>query len=127
VDIGSTFQPPVHETMPQDTLIECPNCYTKHTFKVLGTERAATPLEDGLTEGLLVCPECGNETHCYWMSRELREERAKIFGTIGVLAKRRTPINFQRIKELREKYKILFDIEQAKYKEIAEKEDGRTA
>lgn len=129
MDTSSSLPAPVFETVQSQTLIECPNCHIKHTFQALGAERSS-PVEAGLVEGLLLCPECGHESHCYFMSQNLRAERAKIFGTIKILAKRRTPVNFQRVKELKEKYKNLFDIEQSKYqailsdKKVPESQDG---
>lgn len=83
-----------------------------------------SPLEDGLIEGLLICPDCGHEKHIYFMSKELKTQRAEIFGTIDVLSKRRTQENLNKVVELREKYKNLFDAEQEKFSGLLEKENG---
>lgn len=127
MDIGRSSQPLALEDAAPDALVTCPNCQQKNTLVKLLTEQPLTPLEDGLMEGLLICPDCGHRTHCYYLSKELRQKRAMVFGMIKVLAKRRTPANFQKVRNLKENYKNLFDAEQAKYKELTEQEDGQAA
>lgn len=124
VDTSASSVAPV----PKEALIECSNCKARNTFRASTIERSSD-LEEGLLEGVLICPDCGHVQHAYWMSKQLMAEKIKIFGVIAVLSRRRMPINFARVKELKEKYKNLFDIEQSKYqaivgvKEIVEKDD----
>lgn len=106
-----------------EILLECVNCHARNKVASLYSERSSD-LEPGLIEGISTCPECGHVTHVYWLPRELAVQRRQIFETIKVLSRRRTPINFQRAKKLKEKYKNLYDREQLRVQEIA---DGRTA
>lgn len=122
----SLFPPPVSNQKKQNVILECVNCHAQNKIEKLFNERPSD-LEPGLIEGVSTCPECGHVTHAYWASPGLIQQRVQIFGMIAVLSRRRTPMNFERIKQLKEKYKNLFDIEQAKYREMLEQRDGRPA
>jgi len=126
VDIGSSSQPLAPESK-QEFLLECVNCHQKNSLDKLASERAVPPFRDGLTEGILICPECGYVTHCYYLSKNLAFKRVEIFNEIKILSEQKTTENFKRVLELKEEYKILFDGEQRKYKEMLEKENGQAA
>ena len=95
-------------------LVECDNCRAKNTLSNMAIERLST-LEKDLTEGLLICPDCGHEKHCYFMSPKLKSIRDASVIAIKVLAARRTQKNFDAVRDIKEKYKNLFDEEQLKY------------
>lgn len=118
----SLSQPLAPEVLRSRVTVECENCHAQNRVEKLFSERPSD-LEPGLVESISTCPDCGHIAHAYWVSPYLRAQRNQIFGLIAVLARRRTPLNFQRVKDLKEKYKNLFDIEQAKYREMA---NGRT-
>lgn len=119
--IVSTSQPPAPER-----LYECLNCKGRNKLKNLLVERPS-PIEDGLLEVVFICPDCGKETHSYWMSEKLRLARDVSNNTIRILSVRRTQKNLDMAINIKEKYKNLFDEEQVRIKGILEKEDGRAA
>jgi len=116
-----------------EALIECSNCHAKNTFRKSIVERPADFMEAGVIQILSICPDCGHEQHSYFMSPKLKLARDVSASTIKALSQRRTQKNFDMVRDIREKYKNLFDEEQSKYqailgvKNILEKDDGRTA
>lgn len=114
----------IGSSSPAPALISCKNCPAKNTFEKMLTEREIAP---DIAEGILVCPDCGQETHCYYMSPELRTAQASIFATVASLSENITQEKYNEIVRLREKYKNIFDGEQDRIKKLLEKEHERSA
>ena len=119
-------------SVPKEVLVECFNCHARNTLRKSVVERPSD-LEANLIQVFMVCPDCGHEKHCYFMSPKLRAANVASANAIKALSMRRTQENLNRVLEIKEKYKNLFDEEQSKYQailgvvEILEQDDGRTA
>lgn len=113
-----------------EVIVECPNCHARNSLRKSTVVRSSS-LEVGLTETLLICPDCGHEKHVYFMSVSLQAAQNAANNIIQALSARRTQKNLDTAIDIKQKYKNLFDEEQLKYRamldEILEKEDaGRT-
>lgn len=125
MDTGSSFQP-LALPKSQVVTVVCPNCKARNTLKNSMKERPSH-LEDGVSEAILVCPDCGHVKHVYWMSKELRVKQAEMAAKIKILSRRATQENLNKVIELRENYKNLFDAEQQRFHSLLEIDDGRAA
>lgn len=129
MDIGSSSQPLASTKKQSEVIVVCPNCKAKNTLRN-SLKIQACSLEKDLTETVSLCPDCGHVTHIYYMSKELRAKQIEMGIKIKALSRRVTQENLNRVFELKENYKILFDAEQSKYKailsvkKILENEDG---
>lgn len=103
--------------------IRCDQCRQLNCLKNILVERALpSPYDqEKVSEGVLICPDCGLEKHSYYISDATRWERTRITYQISKLSENQTPENFQKINNLRLEYVKIFDAEQEKYRELLEK------
>lgn len=132
MDIGSSSQPLAPTKKQSEALVVCSNCKAKNTLKN-SIQTQSCSLEKDLIETVLICPDCGHLKHVYYMSKELQAKQIEMGIKIKVLSRCVTQENLNKVIELRENYKKLFDDEQSKYqavlniKNILGDDDGRTA
>lgn len=122
MDIGSSFQPLALPKSQAGVVIACPNCKAHNSLRNSLKELPCS-LETDLIEVVSICPDCGHVKHIYYMSKELRSEQIQLGVKIKVLARRATQENLNKVIELRENYKKLFDAEQRKFLDLSEKKD----
>lgn len=84
-------------------------------------------LEEDAVETVSICLDCGHVKHIYYMSKRLRIEQTGMGVKIKILAQRTTQENLNKVIVLRDNYKKLFDSEQERFRDLLEKENGRTA
>lgn len=100
----SSSQPLVREAK-----VRCENCKQINLLKDFLSEKDHTTPFGSVSEGLLVCPDCGHEKHVYYLTPEVRDRRQQIVRSMLHLSEKQTPESFREIKNLREEYHSIYD------------------
>jgi hypothetical protein len=103
------------------TKVRCDNCKQENTLGQLLRERFLPDPYQDVVEGLLICPDCGKEVHCYYMSREARLKSVEILEKIGLLQASTLQADYEKLKFYREEIHKIYDDEQQLYQQIMEK------
>jgi hypothetical protein len=110
----------VSKPSAQIVKLRCVRCKQTNLLAKMFTERSLPEPYDTVQEGVVICPDCGFETHCYYVSDLLRLHRERMLKQMELLSKEKNVENLDKIVRLRNEYASLFDQEQSKYKEFME-------
>lgn len=100
----------------------CEKCMTLHSLRDFLMERLVFA-ESNIAEGLLTCPDCGYEQHCYYMDDETRAKRSIVMQKMNVARSQSTKIRdtYAEVQLLQRQYQQVYDDCQEKYKQLLEK------
>lgn len=104
-----------------DVVMECVACKSRFGFNKDTMLETALPYPHlTVTEGLIVCPACGNKIHCYYMSERTRYLLGKVKIAILRWHETRTLPVYKDYEKAHKVYKNSYDRDQIRYKEIME-------
>lgn len=101
--------------------IKCSKCGHEDLFKQAVQESPLPFPHSNIVEGVIVCSNCQERTHIYYLSSELKVARAKLERAAMSYQRLKTQKNLIHLNKTRDEYSKMFDKEQEKYKEILEK------
>lgn len=102
------------KTIEQELKITCPNCKSANE---LGACFRRVDRPNGLTEGGLLCPDCGLWTHSYWMDVALIARNERLQQIYHIYNQQPTPGRWTNYEVAREAYKKAFELFQDKYEQ----------
>lgn len=111
-----------------DVVMECVACHSRFGFNHKTMFEQALPSPNfTVTEGLIVCPYCGNKIHCYYMSEYTRHLLGKVKIAVLRWHKEKSDHSYKDYQKIHMTYKKHFDRDQVKYKELMEErqENGK--
>lgn len=97
----------------------CEKCMALHSLKDFLVERLVM-LEGSVVQGLLVCPDCGDEKHCYYMDAETRAKKSIVMQRMNIAKSNGSKVRdtFAQIQLLQRQYQFVHNECQEKYKQL---------
>lgn len=108
--------------------VECSKCkYTAPLKDMMREEQMPEPYQTTV-EGFLLCPQCGQRSHCYYMTESLRFNQEMLAKALARWHREKSDAAWREYERRQRVFQNNFDTVQKRYKGLLEKEaeDGQS-
>lgn len=102
--------------------VKCAPCGKEFKIEQMLREEPMPYPHTTVTEGFLLCPNCGHKTHNYYMPESLRHHQVMLRNAVLAWQQKKTPANWKEYVRRLRVFQNNYDTAQVKYGEIFARE-----